>query len=54
MIGGQLEEAHRIQVSFVKPSDSEYILNRSKICHEAEIALLLASQSCDIANNSIE
>ena len=54
MVGSQLEEAGWRQGSVVKPSDLQRLLDIIDIPYEADLVLLLASQSCDIANNNID
>ena len=54
MIGTQLEEAGWRQGSVVKPSDLHCLLDMIGRPYEAGLVLLVATQSCDIANNNIE
>ncbi len=54
MIGNQLEEAGWRQGSVVRSSNLEYLLDLIGIAYEENLVLILASQSCDIANNIID
>lgn len=54
MIGKQLEEAGWKQGSLIKQQDVSTLLEAVGRSYEDGLVLLLASQSCDIANNCIE
>lgn len=54
LIGNQLEEAGWRQGSVVNPLDLQHLLDSIGIPYEVDLVLLLASQSCDIANNNVE
>lgn len=54
MIGNQLESAGWRQGSIIKTSDIQTVLNGTGIEYEAGMVLIVASQSCDIANNNLE
>ncbi len=54
MIGTQLENAGWRQGSVVNNSDLQYLVEIIGMAAEADLVLLLASQSCDIANNNID
>ena len=53
-IGSQLEGAGWRQGSIVKPDDTRALMADLDRSHEEEITLLVASHSCDIANNNIQ
>ena len=54
MIGTQLENAGWRQGSVVRSSDLPQLLDIIDVPNEAGLELLLASQSCDIANNNLD
>jgi hypothetical protein len=54
LIGNQLEEAGWRQGSIVRPSDLQRLLDSKDLPYEKGLILLVASQSCDIANNNID
>ena len=54
MIGGQLEKAGWRQGTVVKSENIKDLLDTVDISYEEGLVLLVASQSCDIANNNIE
>ncbi|MDA9095240.1 hypothetical protein N9J88_02420 [Porticoccaceae bacterium] len=54
MLGDKLEQTGWRQGVVVKTADTKRILNLSGHPHEDEIILIVASQSCDIANNNIK
>lgn len=54
MIGNQLEESGWRQGSAVRPSDLQRLLDIIGMPYEADLVLLLASQSCDIAHNNVD
>ncbi len=54
MIGNQLEKAGWRQGSIVRPSHLQHVLGIIDIPYEPDLVLLLASQSCDIANNNVD
>ena len=53
-LGSQLEAVGWRQGRMVKPANIKELLTTTEIPFEPELVLLVASQSCDIANNSIE
>ncbi len=53
MIGTQLEKAGWRQGSVVDSSDLEHLLELAGMEPKPDLVLVLASQSCDIANNNI-
>lgn len=54
MIGDELEKAGWRQGAIVKPADNAGILKSIGHEYDDELILIIASQSCDIANNNIE
>ena len=54
LIGNRLEEAGWRQGSVVRPSDLQHLLDIIDMPYEANLILILASQSCDIANNNLD
>lgn len=55
MIGSQLEEAGWRQGSVVSASDVQHLIGIiGEIPYTEELVLLVASQSCDIANNNVD
>lgn len=54
MIGNQLEEAGWRQGSIVNAIDLSTVLNDANYAIEEGMVLLVASQSCDIANNNLD
>ena len=54
MLGNKLEKIGWRQGVVIKQADTKRILNLSGHPPEDEIILIVASQSCDIANNNIE
>lgn len=54
MIGDQLEKVGWRQGSVVRSSDLEYLLNIIDRPYEEGLVLLIASQSCDLANNNVD
>jgi hypothetical protein len=54
LIGDKLEKAGWRQGAIVKPSDNAGLLKPIDHKHDDELILIIASQSCDIANNNIE
>ncbi len=54
MIGTQLEEAGWRQGSIIRASDNEYIFKLLELDADPDAIFLIASQSCDIANNNID
>ena len=54
MIGDVLEKAGWRQGAIVKPADNAGILKSISHKYDDELILIIASQSCDIANNDIE
>lgn len=54
MIGNRLEEAGWRQGSIVRPPDLQRLLESEGKPYEEGLILLVASQSCDIANNNLD
>jgi hypothetical protein len=54
LIGSHLEKAGWRQGSIVKPENIQALLEAAGHAYEPNVILLLASQSCDVANNDIE
>jgi hypothetical protein len=54
MIGTQLEKSGWRQGSVVRNSDIRYLVDFIGTPYETSLVLLLASQSCDVANNNID
>lgn len=54
LIGSHLEQAGWRQCSLVSTEDTQQVMSAANYQYQSNLVLVMASQSCDIANNSIE